>query len=156
MGRWAIITEQGTADIMAIAADCSPRGQPGPTAGATWMTYDDDGMLKIHDTLTVLDVLRLADIVGDQTIMIGDNINALKWASTDAVTLGNKHVRTAYHWIKEHVRDGDIDLRDGPSALNLADFLTKNLARPPIQSASDAASGYIDAPIVLLRRITYD
>jgi hypothetical protein len=156
MGRWAIITEQGTADIMAIAADCSPRGQPGPTAGATWMTYDDDGMLKIHDTLTVLDVLRLADIVGDQTIMIGDNINALKWASTDAVTPGNKHVRTAYHWIKEHVRDGDIDLRDGPSALNLADFLTKNLAGPPIQSASDAASGYIDAPIVPPRRITYD
>ena len=113
-------------------------------------------MLKIHDTLTVLDVLRLADIVGEQTIMIGDNINALKWASTDAVTLGNKHVRTAYHWIKEHVRDGDIDLRDGPSALNLADFLTKNLAGPPIPSASDAASGYIDAPIVPPRRITYD
>ena len=75
---------------------------------------------------------------------------------SDAVTPGNKHVRTAYHWIKEHVRDGDIDLRDGPSALNLADFLTKNLARPPIQSTSDAASSYIDAPIVLPRRITYD
>ena len=39
---------------------------------------------------------------------------------------------------------------------NLADFLTKNLAGPPIQSASDAASGYIDAPIVPPRRITYD
>ena len=117
------------------------------------MTYDNDGKLKIHDTLTVLDVLRLADIVGDQTIMIGDNINALKWAPTDAVTLGNKHVRTAYHWIKEHVRDGDIDLRDGPSALNLADFTpriwpghryslrrTLRLATSTLRSSSHAVS----------------
>ena len=71
-------------------------------------------------------MLRLADIVGEQTIMIGDNINTLKWASTDAITPGNKHVWTACHLIKEHVCDGDIDLCDGPSALNLADFLAKS------------------------------
>ena len=58
--------------------------------------------------------------------------------------------------LKEHIRDGDIDLRDGPSALNLADFLTKNLAGPPIQAASDAASGYADAPVVPPQRVTYD
>ena len=89
-------------------------------------------------------------------LMTGDNINALKWASTEAVTPGNKHVRTAYHWIKEHIRDGDIDLRDGPSAMNLADFLTKNLAGPSIRMASDAASGYADAPAVPPMRVTYD
>ena len=79
---------------------------------------------------------------------MGDNINALKWASVDAITPGNKHVRTAYHWIKEHVRDSDVCIRDCVSALNLADFLTKNLAGPHARQLFDAASGYSDQPPV--------
>ena len=120
------------------------------------MTDRGKKKLEIDSTVRVVDMLRLTDLVRDSTIVVGDNINALKWASTDAVTPGNKHVRTAYHWIKEHVRDGDIDLRDGPSAMNLADFLTKNLAGPPLRMASDAASGYADTPAVPPRRVTYD
>ena len=78
--------------------------------------------------------------------VIGDNINALKWASVDAITPGNKHVRTAYHWVKEHVRDGHICIRDAPSVMNLSDFLTKNMARPHARQLIDAASRYSEQP----------
>ena len=81
----------------------------------------------------VSDLLHIAEIVCQPSIVIGDNINALKWASVDAITPGNKHVRIAYHWIKEHVRDDDVCLRDGPSATNLADFLTKKVEAAKMQ-----------------------
>eukprot|EP01052_Picozoa_sp_SAG31_P036152 SAG31_NODE_4470_length_3205_cov_70.394915_4_plen_113_part_00 len=74
------------------------------------------------------------------TVVIGDNITALKWASVDAVTPKNKHIRTIYHWLREHIRDGSIDLRDCPTQDNLADCLTKPIVGPPAQRISDAIS----------------
>ena len=80
------------------------------------------------------------------TIVIGDNINALKWASVDAVTPGNAHIRAAYHWLKDTIRDLEIDLRDIPSTLNLADFLTKVVMGPAMRSSLYVASGYTKPP----------
>jgi hypothetical protein len=71
------------------------------------------------------------------------NITALKWASVDAVTPGNAHIRASYHWLKDTLRDGFIDLRDIQSVLNLADFLTKVVMGPQHRLASDAASRYM-------------
>ena len=96
----------------------------------------------------VFDAVGVSSIVSAPSLLIGDNITAKKWASVDTVTPGNKHIRIAYHWIKEHVRDQDIDLRDTPSKLNLADFLTKNLNGPAIRAFADSASGYAELPVI--------
>jgi hypothetical protein len=66
----------------------------------------------------------------------------------DAITPGNAHIRAAYHWLKDTLRDGYIDLRDIASALNLADFLTKVVMGPQIRLSSDAASGYSSPPAI--------
>ena len=97
-------------------------------------------------SVTILDKIGVAALVHDATVVIGDNITALKWASVDAVTPGNAHIRAAYHWLKDTLRDGYIDLRDIASALNLADFLTKVAMGPQIRASSDAASGYSSPP----------
>jgi hypothetical protein len=104
--------------------------------------------MVIDTSVTIVDVIGLAAIVADPTIVIGDNITALKWASEDAVTPGNAHIRASYHWLKDTIRDGDIDLRDIPSLSNLADFLTKIVMGPAMRDASDAASGYIAPPAI--------
>ena len=88
----------------------------------------------------------MASIIEAPTIVIGYNITTLKWASEDAVTPGNAHIYASYHWIKDTIRDGDIDLRDIASVLNLADFLTKIVLGPAMRHASDAASGYARPP----------
>ena len=49
------------------------------------------------------------------------------------------HVTTV---VREHIRDGSIDLRDCPTQDNMADFLTKPIIGPPAQRVSDAVSGY--------------
>jgi hypothetical protein len=61
---------------------------------------------------------------------------------------GNAHIRAAYHWLKDTLRDGYIDLRDIASPLNLADFLTKVVMGPAMRSSSDAASGYTSPPAI--------
>ena len=108
-----------------------------PTSGGTF---------KIDSSVTVHDIIETAIIVESPTIVIGDNITALKWASVDAVTLGNTHIRAAYHWLKGTIRELEIDLRDILSTLNLADFLTKVVMGPAMRSSSDAASGYTKPP----------
>jgi hypothetical protein len=50
------------------------------------------------------------------------------------------------HWIKDTIRDGDIDLRDISSVNNLADFLTKIVLGPTMWAASDVVSGYTTPP----------
>ena len=77
----------------------------------------------------------------------------------DVVTPCNAHIRAAYHWLKDILRDGYIDLRGIASPLNLADFLTKVVMGPAMRSSSDAVSGYTSPPAIppalkFLTRIT--
>ena len=114
LGVWAIISELGTGDILSVAQDPSPRCQHGPSNLAMWLTPDDatspSSTWRINVYMRVFDAVGVAEIVARPSVLIGDNITAKKRATIDTVTPGNKHIRIAYHWIKEHVRDLDIDL----------------------------------------------
>eukprot|EP01052_Picozoa_sp_SAG31_P041293 SAG31_NODE_6221_length_2113_cov_13.879841_1_plen_588_part_10 len=105
LGKWAIITELGTGDILAIADDVSPPQQHGPAADTVCIIPDHDGVVdQSRSQVHVYDAFGFAEFVKAATIVIGDNITALKWASVDAVTPNNKHIRTIYHWLREHIR----------------------------------------------------
>ena len=123
-GKWAIVDELGTSTIQVIAASVFVCGQNGPAPDIEWLVRNSAGEFVVDASVKIIDVIGVAPIVEAPTIVIGDSITALKWASEDAVALGNAHIRASYHWIKDTIRDGDIDLRDIPSALNLADFLS--------------------------------
>ena len=124
------------------------RGQNGPASDTIWMVRGPDGEFSVDKSVTILDAIGVAELVRDATVVIGDNITALKWAFVDAVTPGNAHIRASYHWLKDTLRDGFIDLRDIQSVLNLADFLTKVVMGPQHRLASDAASGYSSPPAI--------
>ena len=145
-GKWAIVDELGTSTIQVIAESVSTCGQNGPDPDTVWLVRKSDSEYIVDTSVTIIDVVAMAALIEAPTIVIGDNITALKWASEDAVTPGNAHIRASYHWIKDTIRDGDIDLRDIASVLNLADFLTKIVLGPAMRQASDAASGYTRPP----------
>ena len=131
MGKWAVITKNGSADILAIATELSPPMQHGPDDHTTWTTVQSDRTMVVDSRIKSMDMFDFAPMMATPTVVIGDNITALKWAFVDAVTPNNKHIRSAYHWLREHIREGSIDLRDCPTQDNLADFLTKPLHEPP-------------------------
>jgi hypothetical protein len=102
-GKWAIVDELGTSTIQVIAASISVGGQNGPAPDTKWLVRSPiDGMV-LDASVKIIDVIGLASIVADPTIVIRDNITALKWASEDAVTPGNAHIRASYHWLKDTI-----------------------------------------------------
>ena len=73
MGKWAIITELGTGDILAIAADVSPPHQHGPAADTTWIVpHQDENDATPHSQIRVFDAFGFAAFVEQATIVIGD------------------------------------------------------------------------------------
>ena len=95
--RWAVVTEVGTADIILLAKNTSSAREDGPSPETVWTKPSDTNDWMAASTAKVDELLRLADIVSEPIVVVGDNINALKWASVDAITPGNKHVCTSYH-----------------------------------------------------------
>ena len=96
-GKWAILDEYGTSTIQIIAADVSSQGQNGPASYTVWMVRGPDGEFSVNKSVTILDKIGVAELVRDATVVVGDNITALKWAFVDAVTPSNAHIRAAYH-----------------------------------------------------------
>ena len=126
----------------------SVRGQNGPAPDTVWLVRGSDGKFTVDKSVTILDDIRVAAIVHDATVIIGDNITSLKWASVDTVTPCNAHIRAAYQCLNDTLRDGYINIRDVASPLNLADFLTKVVLGPAMRSSSDAASKYTSPPAI--------
>ena len=72
----------------------------------------------------------LADIGFEQTIpstIYCDNKSAIHIATNEVISSKTKHIDIKYHFIRNHIQNGDIKLEYIPSAQNLADFFTKPL-----------------------------
>lgn len=73
--------------------------------------------------------IGFTDEVSKAACVLGDNDQATRLGLEDMVTTGNKMIRNNYHFVKECVELGDIDIRRVPTELNPADPLTKPLSR---------------------------
>ena len=60
--------------------------------------------------------------------LMGDNQGSIFLASNPIQEKRTKHIDIKYHFIREHVQSGKVDLYYVPTADNIADILTKNLA----------------------------
>jgi hypothetical protein len=56
----------------------SVRGQNGPAPDTVWLVRGSDGKFTVDKSVTILDDIRVAAIVHDATMVIGNNITALK------------------------------------------------------------------------------
>ena len=65
--------------------------------------------------------------------LFGDNVGANAWASTSESSRKKRHIRVAYHYIEQEVRDGHIAVRYIRSEDNIADGLTKPLNNSAFQ-----------------------
>jgi hypothetical protein len=68
-------------------------------------------------------------IPGPSTLFV-DNTSAIASANAQASHAKTKHIDIQHHFIRDHINAGDILIKHIPSKDNLADLLTKNLARP--------------------------
>jgi len=67
------------------------------------------------------------------TIIYVDNSGAKSYGTNPGQYSGKRnmrHIELRYYFIREHVRNGNIEIRQVPSAQNIADIFTKALPRP--------------------------
>ncbi|GKD30332.1 hypothetical protein Tco_1241110 [Tanacetum coccineum] len=59
-----------------------------------------------------------------------DNTSAIAISNNPVLHSRTKHIDIRYHFIKDHILKGDIELHFVPTDLQLADIFTKPLAEP--------------------------
>lgn len=66
-----------------------------------------------------------------------DNLSAKSLCTNDGSHGGTKHIDVQHHFIRDHVLNGIIRVRHVPTSEQLADIMTKPLARPTFTSLRD-------------------
>ncbi|GJY05664.1 retrovirus-related pol polyprotein from transposon TNT 1-94 [Tanacetum coccineum] len=70
-------------------------------------------------------------ILGEKLVPIFcDNISAIAISNNPVLHSRTKHIDIRYHFIRDHILKGDIELHFVPTDLQLADIFTKPLAEP--------------------------
>lgn len=92
--------------------------------------------------LTELDIPRI-DV--DTVTIYCDNQSAIKLAKNPEFHSRTKHIKLRHHFIRELVESGEIALEYINTKLNIADIMTKGIARPEFQRLIEE-SGMIKCP----------
>ena len=84
------------------------------------------------------------------TTVYADNAQANTLTKEEIVTAGNMYFRTTYHYNKEAVRDGYVDVKYIKTDQNIADALTKALGGNKTQAFGGILSGHESLHLALI------
>ncbi|GKD43062.1 retrovirus-related pol polyprotein from transposon TNT 1-94, partial [Tanacetum coccineum] len=70
------------------------------------------------------------DVLCDKVLIFCDNTSAIAISNNRVLHSRTKHIDIRYHFIRDHILKGDIELHFVPTNLQLADIFTKPLAEP--------------------------
>ncbi|GKD36799.1 hypothetical protein Tco_1257006, partial [Tanacetum coccineum] len=70
------------------------------------------------------------DVLYDKVPIFCDNTSAIAISNNPVLHSRTKHIDIRYHFIRDHILKGDIELHFIPTDLQLADIFTKPLAEP--------------------------
>ncbi|GKB01473.1 hypothetical protein Tco_0829517 [Tanacetum coccineum] len=70
------------------------------------------------------------DVLYDKVPILCDNTSAIAISNNPVLHSRTKHINMRYHFIRDHILKGDIELHFVPTELQLADIFTKPLAEP--------------------------
>ncbi|GJV95024.1 retrovirus-related pol polyprotein from transposon TNT 1-94 [Tanacetum coccineum] len=70
------------------------------------------------------------DVLYDKVPIFCDNTSAIAISNNPVLHSRTKHIDIRYHFIRDHILKGDIELHFVPTELQLADIFTKPLAEP--------------------------
>lgn len=98
-------------------------------------------------TRQLLEEIGLRSVVNEPTIVFADNKQANNLCKEDLVTAGNMYFRTGYHYNKEAVKDGYVDVKYIKTDHNISDACTKALGSNKVKSFEPALHGFKPLPL---------
>ena len=98
-------------------------------------------------TRQLLEEIGLRSVVNEPTVVFADNKQANNLCKEDLVTAGNMYFRTGYHYNKEAVKDGYVDVKYIKTDHNISDACTKALGSNKVKSFEPALHGFKPLPL---------
>ena len=96
----------------------------------------------IHELLTILDGTKLGLTYTTKSTCFEDNAACIALVTLKKITPANRHIASKYHWFREHVRIGTIEVEKIESDKQLADIFTKNLTPVKFTAARQLLCGW--------------
>ena len=97
----------------------------------------------------VQEAIHLRELMGDlgykqdrATVIYEDNQGCIALSANPVFRKRTKHIDIRYHFIRERVTSGEVELRYIPTEEQLADLLTKGLPKPRTIMLRDRIMGY--------------
>ena len=81
-------------------------------------------------------------MIREPTLIYGDNMAANKLTKEDFISTNNQYIYLPYHWIKELVRGGEIEVRYVPTKHNISDVFTKSVGPDVIHALLNKLTGH--------------
>jgi hypothetical protein len=81
----------------------------------------------VHELMETLDVTKQGLTYTTKSTCFEDNAACISLATLRKITPQNRHIATKYHWFREHVRTGTLEIEKIESDKQKADIFTKNL-----------------------------
>ena len=85
------------------------------------------------------------EIIGQPTVVLADNAQANRICREHFISPGNQYIHLSYHYNKEAVELGFVDIRWINTKLNIADLFTKPVSRQVFENLVDQLTGYASA-----------
>ena len=99
----------------------------------------------------------LQEEVSDPTTIYCDNLNSIKLAKNPVFHAGTKHIEVHYHFVRERVLSGEVELQYVPTDWQTADIFTKPLGLDKLRQFSGALGlHHLDVPNLRGRTILND
>ena len=99
-----------------LSTEAKYRALASTTAEMTWITY-------------LLQDIRLP--MTQNPLLLGDYMSALHLTKNPLFHARTKHIEIDYHFVREKVAQGSLDIRHVPSHQQIADVFTKPLSKQP-------------------------
>ena len=90
----------------------------------------------------LLEELGYANLIQEPTKCYGDNVQANKLCKEHFISPGNQYIATQYHFNKEKVESGDVQIHWINTKYNLADIFTKALTKQTFDLLLNYLLGY--------------
>ncbi|GJV01624.1 hypothetical protein Tco_1335193 [Tanacetum coccineum] len=87
------------------------------------------------------------DVLYDKVPIFCDNTSAIALSNNSVLHSRTKHIDIRYHFIRDHILKGDIELHFVPTDLQLADIFTKPLAEPSFTTLVAELGNLHDKPM---------
>jgi hypothetical protein len=89
----------------------------------------------------------LHEKVSDPTVIYCDNLNSIELAKNPVFHARTKHIEVHYHFVRERILSGEVELRHVPTDRQVADIFTKALGLDKLRQFSGALGlRHLDVP----------